>query len=142
MKINEIKSKIACGDLDKRFIRLYDKASINAQRERYLAALDNFSSIFGDDREVNIYSVSGRSELAGNHTDHNCGKVIAASINLDIIAVVAQNGTNTINLKSEGFRQLSIDYTKYSEPKCNHQKWKMNRNVFVFRFLFCLKFAT
>ena len=106
--------------IDKRFIRLYDKASINAQRERYIAALDNFSSIFGDDREVNIYSVSGRSELAGNHTDHNCGKVIAASINLDIIAVVAQNGTNTINLKSEGFRQLSIDYTKYSEPNPAH----------------------
>lgn len=120
MTINEIKSKIAGGDFDKRFIRLYDKASINAQRERYIAALDNFSSIFGDDREVNIYSVSGRSELAGNHTDHNCGKVIAASINLDIIAVVAQNGTNTINLKSEGFRQLSIDYTKYSEPNPAH----------------------
>ena len=120
MKINEIKSKIACGDLDKRFIRLYDKSSINAQRERYLAALDSFSSIYGDEREVNIYSVSGRSELAGNHTDHNCGKVIAASINLDIIAVVAQNGTDTINLKSEGFRQLSIDYTKYSEPNPTH----------------------
>lgn len=120
MKINEIKSKIASGDLDNSLVRLYDKASVSTQRERYIAALDSFSSIFSDDREVNIYSVSGRSELAGNHTDHNCGKVIAASINLDIIAVVAQNGTNTINLKSEGFRQLSIDYTKYSETNPAH----------------------
>ena len=120
MKINEIKSKIASGDLDNSLVRLYDKASVSTQRERYIAALESFSSIYGDEREVNIYSVSGRSELAGNHTDHNCGKVIAASINLDIIAVVAQNGTNTINLKSEGFRQLSIDYTKYSEPNPAH----------------------
>ncbi len=120
MKIYEIKSKIANGDFDSRFIRLYDEGSVNTQRERYLAALDSFSSIFGGDREVNIYSVSGRSELAGNHTDHNCGKVIAASINLDIIAVVAQNGTNTINLKSEGFQSLAIDYTKYNEPNPVH----------------------
>ena len=120
MKITEIKSQILDGQFDSRFIRLYDASSVNVQRERYIAALESFSSIYGDEREVNIYSVSGRSELAGNHTDHNCGKVIAASINLDIIAVVAQNSSNTINLKSEGFKQISIDYTKYSEPNSAH----------------------
>ena len=120
MKITEIKSQILDGRFDSRFIRLYDASSVNVQRERYIAALESFSSIYGDEREVNIYSVSGRSELAGNHTDHNCGKVIAASINLDIIAVVAQNSSNTINLKSEGFKQISIDYTKYNEPNPAH----------------------
>ena len=64
--------------------------------------------------------MAGRSELAGNHTDHNCGKVIAASINLDIIAVVAKNNTNLINLKSEGFRQLAIDFVEYNEPNAEH----------------------
>ena len=75
------------------------------------------ASLYGADKDVNIYSVSGRSELAGNHTDHNRGKVIAASINLDIIAVAAANGTTNINLKSEGFDAISIDYTAYTEPK-------------------------
>ena len=120
MKLFEIKDLIKSGAFDTKFSVLYDSGAIHAQRERYISALDSFASIFGEEREVNIYSVSGRSELAGNHTDHNRGKVIAASINLDIISVVSANGTDVINLKSEGFSQLSIDYTKYCEPDEKH----------------------
>ena len=61
-------------------------------------------------------AVSGRSELAGNHTDHNNGKVIAASIDLDIIAVAAKNGTNTVSLKSEGYNMISVDLDRYTAP--------------------------
>ena len=120
MKIYDLKNQILDGSFDAKFTELYDASQVAAQRERYINALDSFASIFGNERDVNLYSVAGRSELAGNHTDHNCGKVIAASINLDIIAVASQNGTNTINLKSEGFNQLSIDFTEYSEPNSEH----------------------
>ena len=120
MKLNEIKNQINSGKFDGKFAELYDTNAVAVQRERYLSALDSFAAIFGDGRDVNVYSVPGRSELAGNHTDHNRGKVIASSINLDIIAVVSQNGTNTINLKSEGFRQIEIDYTKFFEPNPAH----------------------
>ena len=120
MKLCELKNLINNGLLDEKFVSLYDGLSVNSQRERYLLALDSFASLFGDDRDVNIYSVSGRSELAGNHTDHNRGKVIAASINLDIIAIASANGTTNINLKSEGFNQISVDYTQYTEPDERH----------------------
>ena len=120
MRIQELKDLIITGDFDKKFTVLYDENAVITQRERYLGAIDKFVQIFGDDRDVNLYSVAGRSELAGNHTDHNCGKVIAASINLDIIAVVAQNGTDVINLKSEGFDQLSVNYNQYSQPCEKH----------------------
>jgi len=120
MKITDIKNQIKNGELDAKFCSLYDAGVVLYQRERYLLAIDSFSELFGEDRDVNLYSVSGRSELAGNHTDHNRGKVIAASVNLDIIAVVSQNGTDTVNLKSEGFNQLSIDYSQYCEPCKNH----------------------
>ena len=120
MKILDLKNQILNGCFDEKFTKLYDAQQINTQRNRYINALDSFASIFGNERDVNLYSVAGRSELAGNHTDHNCGKVIAASINLDIIAVVAQNNSTTINLKSEGFNQLSIDYTQYNEPNSEH----------------------
>lgn len=120
MKLNEIKNQINSGKFDGKFAELYDTNAVAVQRKRYLSALDSFAAIFGDGRDVNVYSVPGRSELAGNHTDHNRGKVIASSINLDIIAIVSQNGTNTINLKSEGFRQIEIDYTKFSEPNSAH----------------------
>ena len=120
MKLCELKNLINNGLLDEKFVSLYDALSVNSQRERYLLALDSFASLFGDDRDVNIYSVSGRSELAGNHTDHNHGKVIAASINLDIIAIASANSTTNINLKSEGFRQISLDYIQYSQPDEKH----------------------
>ncbi len=120
MKINELKSLINNGALDEKFAHLYDVSAISFQRERYISAIESFASIFGESRDISIYSVSGRSELSGNHTDHNRGKVIAASINLDIIAVVSANNSTIINLKSEGFSQISLDYTKYSQPDENH----------------------
>lgn len=120
MKIYELKNHINSGLFDEKFVSLYDASMIAFQRERYLLALDNFASLYGEDRDVNLYSVAGRSELAGNHTDHNRGKVIAASINLDIIAVASKNGTDTINLKSDGFRQINLDYNRYNAPNERH----------------------
>ena len=120
MKLNELKKLINDGTFDGKFVELYDAEAVSVQRERYSLALESFAELFGKDRDVNIYSVSGRSELAGNHTDHNRGKVIAASINLDIIAIASANGTKEINLKSEGFSQLSINYEKYNSPDEKH----------------------
>ncbi len=120
MQIIELKNLINRGAFDKKFVELYDASAVAFQKERYISAIDSFSLLFGEDRDINLYSVSGRSELAGNHTDHNRGKVIAASINLDIIAVVSANGTTKINLKSEGFNQISVDYEKYVEPNEKH----------------------
>lgn len=117
MKLNELKNLIRGGSFDSKFVELYDAAAVGFQRDRYLLALDSFASLFGEERDVNIYSVSGRSELAGNHTDHNRGKVIAASINLDIIAVASANGKTEINLKSEGFSQICVDFNDYREPR-------------------------
>lgn len=117
MKIDELKNLINAAALDSRFASLYDENAVTAQRQRYLAALDSFASIYGADREVAIYSTPGRSELAGNHTDHNRGCVVASSINLDIIAVASKNGTDTINLKSEGFDAINVDISSYTEPR-------------------------
>jgi len=120
MKLLELRNHIENGALDARLASLYGESSIDMQKERYLLALESFASLFDGEREVNLYSVSGRSELAGNHTDHNCGKVIAASINLDIIAIVAQNSTSSINLQSEGYKMLSVDYSEYTAPVEKH----------------------
>ncbi len=116
MKINELKKQINDGALDARFASLYDENAVMLQRERYLSALDAFASLYGEERDAALYSTPGRSELAGNHTDHNKGCVVASSINLDIIAVAAKNGTNVINLKSEGFDAISVNIAEYTEP--------------------------
>ncbi len=69
-------------------------------RERYVKALDKFTELFGD-QEVAIYSAPGRSEVCGNHTDHQNGHVLATSINLDAIAIVAPREDGVIELVSD-----------------------------------------
>ena len=59
-----------------------DEAVIEYQQERYIKALESFEKIYGE-KEVEIYSAPGRSEVGGNHTDHQFGKVLATSINLE-----------------------------------------------------------
>ncbi|MDO4377642.1 MAG: galactokinase family protein [Erysipelotrichia bacterium] len=77
-----------------------DKKLIDYQCKRYVSALENFQSIYGC-KDITVLSVPGRSEIGGNHTDHQCGKVLAASINLDMIAVVSAEKSNYINIISD-----------------------------------------
>ena len=104
MTILELKNTVLSGGIDS---ALTEKLSVPAdkvcaQRERYARAADEFLALYGDG-EVSLYSVGGRSEISGNHTDHNYGRVIAASVNLDILAVVKKTDDGVIRVKSEGF---------------------------------------
>ena len=106
MTVSELKNKVLSGEFDAKFAAECgigaDRADAN--RARVAAAIDAFAEIYGADRDgVELFSVGGRSEISGNHTDHNHGRVIAASINLDIIAVAAKRDDGVIRVKSEGF---------------------------------------
>lgn len=70
---------------------------------RYDAAIDAFAERFGTDRPIAIFSAPGRTEIGGNHTDHNLGRVLAASVDADVIAVVAKTEGDVIEIHSEGF---------------------------------------
>lgn len=116
MNINKLIETIETGGLDDKFTSLYPGADILEVRTRYLDAAGNFLGMFGPGREVMLLSVPGRSELSGNHTDHNCGCVIAASVDLDIIAVASPRPDRQIRLKSEGLPQNRVDIDKYTRP--------------------------
>ncbi|MGN1202263.1 MAG: galactokinase, partial [Eubacterium sp.] len=75
----------------------------------YIKTIQKFIELFGDDRDVLVLSAPGRTEICGNHTDHNNGKVLAASINLDAIAVAAKNDDNIVHEKSEGHSMNTVD---------------------------------
>lgn len=109
MQTKELISLIENGGLDSRFAALYGEGAVAAQRERYTDAVREFSSLFGADREVRLFSVPGRSEISGNHTDHNRGCVIAAAVDLDIIAVASANGDGKVTVKSKGFPADTVD---------------------------------
>lgn len=116
MKTAELKKALAGTALDGRFCEIYGAAALSAQKARYLHAVEEFEKRYGADRDAALYSVAGRSELSGNHTDHNHGCVIAASIDLDIIAVAAPTAGSVIRVKSEGFPEDVVDFDAYSAP--------------------------
>lgn len=109
MLINECKKSLTDGKFDDMFRVLYGEKFIELQQKRYLDTIDNFVELYGDDRNISLFSVPGRSEISGNHTDHNHGCVIAASVNLDIIAVASVNDENKIRIKSAGFDEDIVD---------------------------------
>ena len=114
MKASELKKLIQDGGLEK-YSNLY--ADTKAQAERFAAALDSFIELYGDeDDEVGIFSVPGRSEISGNHTDHNRGCVLAGAIDRDIIAIASKNTDGKVNFKSEGYPKISIDLSEIDEP--------------------------
>ncbi len=89
--------------------KLYHGRSAEDVQARYNAAFDEFEAIFGEADKLSVFSVAGRSEICGNHTDHNHGKVLAASIDLDIIAIVKETNDGKIILKSAGFPEDVVD---------------------------------
>lgn len=110
MKSLELKNSLLNSEYDKTIADLYeDKTLLKYQRKRYIDAIDSFVELYGDN-EVDIYSAAGRSEVGGNHTDHQHGCVLAASINLDAIAVVSKR-KDIIKVVSDDFdiREISIN---------------------------------
>ena len=90
-----------------------DEHLLAYQNGRYIAALQEFIKDFGD-TEVSIFSAPGRSEVGGNHTDHQHGQVLAASINLDAIAIVAKTSDDKIQVISDGYDLITIDASDLS----------------------------
>ena len=109
MKTNELIQYIREGKLDARLSDIYlDASKLDYQRTRYIDAIGKFTEIFGGDSDVEIYSAPGRTEVGGNHTDHQHGQVLAASINDDAIAIVSTNTSSTVKVKSEGYDMITI----------------------------------
>ena len=80
-----------------------------AQAARYAAVLDGLETTFGAHTEAGLYSAPGRTEIGGNHTDHQHGRVLAGSVNIDMIAAAAPNDKNQLRVQSEGYDLCVID---------------------------------
>lgn len=80
---------------------------IEYQRNRYVEAIEGFEKLFGE-AEVEIYSAPGRSEIGGNHTDHQHGMVLATSVNLDTIAIVEKLDSDEVQVVSKGYAPIKI----------------------------------
>ena len=106
MNITELKRNIQNGKFDKDFTLLYGDAQ--SARVRYIDAVDEFVKLYGERDNIRLFSAPGRTEIGGNHTDHQHGMVLAGSVNLDVIAVVSANGSDTVRIKSKGYKMDEI----------------------------------
>ena len=107
MDISVAKKLIENGSLDKQFSLLYQ--DVFTARTRYIKACNSFLSIYGNRENIRIFSAPGRTEVGGNHTDHQHGRVLAGSVDLDIIGIVSLNEDNVVRIKSEGYKMDEID---------------------------------
>ena len=87
---------------------LSPEGDVSAQRARVLEAEAGFRAAFGREGAVSVLSAPGRTEIGGNHTDHQRGRVLAAAVNLDFLACAAPNGTNTIRFQSQGWPVVEV----------------------------------
>ncbi len=108
MTLTQLKAYISSGGLDSAFAPLY--RDVHSARERYLKACDGFGKTFGDSDNIMLFSAPGRTEVGGNHTDHQNGCVLAGSVDLDVIAVVAPKDGTVIRVKSEGYDMDTVKF--------------------------------
>ena len=97
---------------------LYGRAQAEENKKRYQAMVDGYVQTFGDG-DIKLFSSPGRTEISGNHTDHNHGKVLAGSINLDCVGAAAKNDSRQIRIVSETYNQdftIDLDHLEVS-PK-------------------------
>ena len=118
MKTADLIRHIEDGKLSDRLISIYiDDSKIKYQTERYIAAVKKYTELFSNsedyDDDVCIISAPGRTEVCGNHTDHQRGEVLAASINDDAIAIVGNS--NSVNIMSEGYPMISFSIDDISK---------------------------
>jgi len=105
----QLKKELESGEYDKLLVDIYeDESLLTYQKKRYIKLLGLFEETFGA-KKVEVYSAPGRSEVCGNHTDHQRGEVLATSINLDAVAVVSKNDEKKIRIVSDGYPMLTVD---------------------------------
>ncbi len=109
MNISDILTAIGSGAYDERLREIYPgNEALPYQKQRYLKALRRYAETFGEE-EVQVYSAPGRSEICGNHTDHQQGEVIAAAIDLDAVGIVRRTEDHCVTLLSEGYPLIKAE---------------------------------
>lgn len=108
-KLGAVRRALGAGELDGTLSRL-KYGEISGARAKVAHVLEGFARSFGDDEErpVVLCSAPGRTEICGNHTDHQHGRVLAGAVDLDFLACAAPNGLNRIRFQSEGWPMVEI----------------------------------
>lgn len=119
MKAEETLALLESGKAGQLMERLYGAEGAAENQARYRSLIEKFQKTFGD-KDILMFSSPGRTEISGNHTDHNHGKVLAGSINLDCVGIAAKNDSPVVHIISETFHQditVDLNHLEPSERK-------------------------
>ena len=108
MESMTLETRLAQGALDETLARLYGANRLEEARARCAGVLSGFAKTFESLPEA-LFSAPGRTEVGGNHTDHQHGRVLAASVDLDILAAAAPNQSGMIRVQSQGYPLIVVD---------------------------------
>lgn len=107
--------KIQNGEFAQRLKKVYiTDEEAEKQTKRYISLAKDFDGVFGNRDGIRFFSAPGRTEVGGNHTDHNHGRVLAAGINLDAVAITSKNDENIVRVKSRGYSMDTVDLSDLS----------------------------
>lgn len=109
--VKDTRNAIINGEYNDKLKYLYacDDSDVKQYAQRYLEVMDGFEETFGIADEIALFSAPGRTEIGGNHTDHQHGCVLAGSVNLDVISAARPNGTNTVRVQSRNYKMDVIE---------------------------------
>ena len=105
--IRKLGTEQAGGQL--RYLYGADGETLEAQRKRYAALIRRHAELFGEKEGLRLVSAPGRTEIGGNHTDHNHGRVLAAAVNLDALCAVTPRDDLKVRFHSEGYDPIELD---------------------------------
>ena len=104
MKLNQALEAVKSEQAAKLFAEMYGAEKVEENTARYGHVAEGYKEHFGEG-EFEFFTSPGRTEISGNHTDHNLGKILAGSINLDCVSAAGLNGTNRVHIFSETYNQ-------------------------------------
>ncbi|MGN0620753.1 MAG: galactokinase, partial [Porcipelethomonas sp.] len=116
----EFLNRLESGGFDGSFAKLYGNDAVDKQRKRYGRLFEEFEKKYPGHEEIFVFSASGRTEIGGNHTDHQHGCVLAAAVDLDVIAIAAFHNEGVVRIKSEGYPEDVVvldDLSVHEEEK-------------------------
>ena len=119
MEHSDLETRLRAGAFDEMLDRLYGRNRREEAQDRCAAVMAGFTKTFESQPEA-LFSAPGRTELGGNHTDHQHGRVLAAGVDLDILAAAAPNQSGMIRVQSQGYPLIVVDLHELS-PKAGEE---------------------
>ena len=122
--------RLYAGELDGLVAALYGNSRLEEKKNRIYKAAEQFKALYGAEEELRLFSAPGRTEIGGNHTDHNHGCVLAGSVDLDVIAVVAFHDNGVVRIKSEGYDMDTVNLNELDiHPEENNKAIALIRGI-------------